>query len=66
MPGAPKPSQSRITNSRLGGTLLPVIFLSRVGFFSPLTSLLSVPGRPCSLNFGLPEALSLRRLNCWN
>ena len=42
------------------------IFPSRVGFFSPLASLLSVPGRPCSLNFCLPEALPLRRLNCSN
>ena len=43
-----------------------MLFPSRVGFFSPLASLLSVPGRPCSLNFCLPEALPLRRRNCWN
>ena len=35
-------------------------------FSSPLASLLSIPSRPCSPTFCLPEALPLRRLNDLN
>ena len=58
---ADPPRAGSLTAAR--GALLPVVFLSRLCFSSPLASLLSVPGQSCSTTFCLPEALPLRRLN---